>query len=94
MTPDAPGDPTDRAKPETVRGPAFLAGLATWVAIVFVILHLYAAMFGAPATLFFRPVHLLLALALVFVWFPLGRAPTAPFNVWSVVDLLCIGATL
>lgn len=94
MAPDSPGDPADRAQPETARGPAFLAGLAAWVAMIFVMLHLYAAMFGAPATLFFRPVHLLLALALVFVWFPLGRAPTAPFNVWSVVDLLCIGATL
>lgn len=94
MPTGAPGDSPERAQPASARGPAILAGLATWLATIFVMLHLYAAMFGAPATLFFRPVHLVLALVLVFVWFPLGRKPDAPFNIWTPLDLLCIGATV
>lgn len=77
-----------------VASPAFLTGLATWLATVFVLVHLYAAMFGSPATLFFRPVHLLIALVLVFIWFPLGRKHDAPFNAWSLIDLVCIAASV
>lgn len=90
-------DPSGRMRPvasSLLASPALLAGLATWVATVFVLLHLYVAMFGGPATLFFRPVHLILALVLVFVWFPLGRKPEAPFNRWTVVDLVLIAAAV
>jgi TRAP transporter 4TM/12TM fusion protein len=64
-----------------------------FVAVFFTLIHLYAAIYGAPPTMLFRPLHLTLALVLLVLIHPLGRRWNAPFNRWSVIDgVLLVGA--
>ncbi|MCG6115834.1 MAG: TRAP transporter fused permease subunit [Mesorhizobium sp.] len=75
------------------RGPAIVNFVITGLAVFFAALHLYAALYGSPATLLFRPVHLTVALALIFFWYPLGRRWDEPFNRCTPVDLACAAAS-
>ena len=77
---------SEEAQPTTpsVRALAVGAGL---VAITMSLYHMYVAAFGPPEAVIFRGVHLLFALTLVYVLYPLRpRAALA----WRVVDLVVL----
>ena len=77
--------------PVPLRLTAFLIGA---VATLFATLHLYAGIYGAPPAMLFRMVHLTLALALVFLAFPLGRSWAEPWNAWTILDALGFGLSV
>jgi TRAP transporter 4TM/12TM fusion protein len=56
----------------------FFNELRRWIGLVlsvfFVIVHLYAGFYGAPDSMMYRMLHLVLALAIVFVVFPIKPA--------------------
>jgi TRAP transporter 4TM/12TM fusion protein len=60
--------------------------LILFAAMFFTLIHLYAAIYGAPATMLFRPLHLSVALILLVLIHPLGRRWSEPFNRWSLID--------
>ncbi|WP_176245120.1 TRAP transporter permease [Oceanibacterium hippocampi] len=67
--------------------------LILFMAVFFTLMHLYAAIYGAPPTMLFRPLHLSLALVLLLLIHPLGRRWSDPFNRWSIIDgALFVGA--
>ncbi|CAN0584857.1 unnamed protein product, partial [Laminaria digitata] len=55
-------------------------------AVFFTLIHLYAAIYGAPPTMLFRPLHLALAMAILVLVHPLGRRWAEPYNRWTVID--------
>ncbi|MEM9321031.1 MAG: TRAP transporter fused permease subunit, partial [Pseudomonadota bacterium] len=68
-------------------GSALLAWAVLCLGSFFVLIHLYAGIYGAPDALLYRAVHVCTALALVFLIKPLpGR--------WRWLDLLGIAGTL
>lgn len=77
--------------PAPLRLTAFLIGA---VATLFATLHLYAGIYGAPPAMLFRMVHLTLALALVFLAFPLKRGWAEPFNLWTLIDAAGFGLSV
>ncbi|SDW06070.1 TRAP transporter, 4TM/12TM fusion protein [Albimonas donghaensis] len=70
---------------------AFLIGV---LATLFAMIHLYAGIYGAPPAMLFRMVHLCLALALVFLAFPLRRGWADPWNAWTILDAVFLAASL
>ncbi|MEY4645728.1 MAG: hypothetical protein RLZZ596_2559 [Pseudomonadota bacterium] len=73
-------DPTARA----------LRWLVTALAITMSLYHMYVAGFGPPEAVIFRGIHLMFALALVFLLYPLSRSGL----VWRGSDLLLMGLGL
>ena len=53
----------------------FFTEIRRWIgltlSVFFILIHLYAGFYGAPDSMLYRMLHLVLALALVFVVFPL-----------------------
>lgn len=68
-----------------------LRWLVAALAVTMSIYHMYVAGFGPPEAFVFRGVHLMFALALVFLLYPLR--PDAPLA-WRVTDLLFMGLGL
>src|SRR5688500_160045 len=60
-----------------------LLWVVTLVSIAMSLYHMYVAAFGPPETMFFRGTHLMFALTLVFILYPLvpGRSPW-----WRLAD--------
>ena len=75
------------ATPPRSRG---LAAVVTLVAVAMSAYHMYIAAFGPPEAVIFRGTHLLFALTLVFILYPLmpGRS-----SAWRIADaaLLAVG---
>ena len=71
----------------------FFNELRRWIGLVlsvfFVIVHLYAGFYGAPDSMRYRMLHLVLALAIVFVVFPIK-----PASGWRQVVTRTIDAAL
>jgi len=68
----------------------FLRWLVTALAVTMSLYHMYVAGFGPPEAVIFRGIHLMFALGLVFLLYPLSR----PGLVWRVTDLLFLGLGL
>lgn len=68
-----------------------VAGLILVLAIVFCVLHLFAAYFGYPEAHFYRSLHLTIVLILAYLLYPLGREKwdSRP-NKWFLIDLTAI----
>jgi TRAP transporter 4TM/12TM fusion protein len=66
-----------------------LAWAVTLVAVAMSLYHMYAAAFGPPEALIFRGTHLLFALTLVFILFPLAPQRSAA---WRLVDAALLAA--
>jgi TRAP-type uncharacterized transport system fused permease subunit len=53
----------------------FFTEIRRWIgltlSVFFILIHLYAGFYGAPDSMLYRMLHLVLALALVFVVFPI-----------------------
>lgn len=60
------------------------------LAFLFIVFHLYAGIWGPPDAILFRAVHLCLALPLVFLCFPLGRAWHGKIGPPFVIDVLLL----
>lgn len=68
---------------------ARLVLLAT-LSIYLVLYHVYIGIYGAPTNAIFLPIHLLIALSLVFLLNPLGAAGSRFKPAFAVVDGLCV----
>jgi TRAP transporter 4TM/12TM fusion protein len=66
-----------------------LAAVVTLVAVAMSLYHLYVAAFGPPEALIFRGTHLLFALSLVYMLYPLR--PGASWG-WRIFDLVLLAA--
>ncbi|HET7732082.1 MAG TPA: hypothetical protein VFK48_18815, partial [Usitatibacter sp.] len=66
-----------------------LAWAVTLVSVAMSLYHMYVAAFGPPETLIFRGTHLLFALTLVFILFPLAPQRSAA---WRLVDAALLAA--
>jgi TRAP transporter 4TM/12TM fusion protein len=66
-----------------------VAAIVTLVAVAMSLFHMYVAAFGPPEAVIFRGTHLLFALTLVYLLYPLR--PGAPM-VWRVADLVLAAA--
>ncbi|HUF79815.1 MAG TPA: TRAP transporter large permease subunit, partial [Burkholderiales bacterium] len=66
-----------------------LAWAVTLVAVAMSLYHMYAAAFGPPEALIFRGTHLLFALTLVFILFPLAPQRSVA---WRLVDAALLAA--
>jgi TRAP transporter 4TM/12TM fusion protein len=66
-----------------------LARVVTLIAIAMSLYHMYCAAFGPPEAVFFRGTHLLFALTLLYVLYPLRPRAAAG---WRVLDLLALAA--
>ena len=76
-------------EPPKKRGASWWNRTATWVAIVFMLFHLYTAYFGVFEAYFQRSLDVSFILLLVFLIYPLSKR--APDNRWFLgVDLLCL----
>jgi len=67
-----------------------VAAIVTLVAVAMSLFHMYAAGFGPPEAFIFRGTHLLFALTLVYLLYPLRREAAAA---WRVVDLALLAAS-
>ena len=74
-------------KAATTPGAAALRWTALAIAVVMSLYHMYVAAFGPPEALIFRGTHLLFALALVFILYPLR--PTGALA-WRALDALLL----
>ncbi|HEY2969976.1 MAG TPA: TRAP transporter large permease subunit, partial [Casimicrobiaceae bacterium] len=77
---------SEEAQPTTPTSSA-LRWLISAVAVAMSLYHMYVAAFGPPEALIFRGTHLLFALTLVFLLYPLrpGRSPA-----WRTADLVLL----
>ena len=66
-----------------------VAALVTLVAVAMSLYHMYVAAFGPPEAFIFRGTHLLFALTLVYLLYPLR--PGAP-RAWRIADIALLGA--
>jgi TRAP transporter 4TM/12TM fusion protein len=66
-----------------------LAWAVTLISVAMSLYHMYVAAFGPPETLIFRGTHLLFALTLVFILFPLAPRRSAA---WRLVDAALLAA--
>lgn len=72
-----------------------LAFIIVGVSVAFISFHLYAGMFGHPEAHFYRSLHLTGVLLLCFIVFPLHRESWSEKpNLWTLIDVVCIAATL
>lgn len=69
----------------------FMRLLITVIAVSMSLYHMYVAGFGPPEALFFRGTHLMFALTLVFLLFPLRRGGS---TWWRSFDLLLLAGGL
>ncbi|HEU0200621.1 MAG TPA: TRAP transporter permease [Burkholderiaceae bacterium] len=76
-------------KPATAPGTLALRWLVGAIAVTMSLYHMYVAAFGPPEALIFRGTHLLFALTLVFLLFPLVPRGAAG---WRALDLLLLAA--
>jgi TRAP transporter 4TM/12TM fusion protein len=76
-------------KPATAPQARALAWAVTLIAVAMSLYHMYVAAFGPPETLIFRGTHLLFALTLVFILYPLApqRSP-----LWRLADAAILAA--
>lgn len=82
-----------------LHGPAPRAGAPRWyaalialLAVYLVVYHLYIGVYGSPTNAVYLPVHLLVALALLFLVHPLGRRWNEKLRPASAIDLGCVAA--
>jgi TRAP transporter 4TM/12TM fusion protein len=75
--------------PATPPRQRWLALAVTLIAVAMSLYHMYVAAFGPPEAVIFRGTHLLFALTLVFILYPLVPAGRAA---WRVVDALLLAA--
>lgn len=68
-----------------------LLKIASIIAVSMTIFHFYIVVFGAPQLYVFRGMHLLFALVLVFILFPLTKTKNSPLR---IVDMGLIAASL
>ena len=66
-----------------------LARVVATIAVAMSIYHMYVAAFGPPEAMLFRGTHLLFALTLVFLLFPLPRRGAG----WRIVDAVLLAAS-
>lgn len=72
-----------------------LAFIIVGLSFAFITFHLYTGMFGHPEAHFYRSLHLTGVLVLCFIVYPLNRKSwSEKLNVWTIIDALCIFATL
>jgi TRAP transporter 4TM/12TM fusion protein len=69
----------------------WLRWLVAGVAVTMSVYHMYVAAFGPPEAMIFRGTHLMFALALVFMLYPVRPAGSAA---WRVADLLLLAGGL
>lgn len=75
--------------PATAPASRVLAGVVTLVAVAMSLFHMYVAAFGPPEAFIFRGTHLLFALTLVYLLYPL-RSGAAAY--WRVADFALMAA--
>ena len=80
----------DEERPATAPQAKFLKVVVSVIAIAMSLYHLYVAAFGPPEAYFFRGTHLLFALTLIFLLYPLK--PGGGWA-WRLVDLLLLAAS-
>ena len=80
----------DAAQPATA--PRWYAGAIALLSVYLVVYHIYIGVYGAPTNALYLPVHLLVALALLFIVHPLGRRWNEALRAISLVDLGCLAA--
>jgi TRAP transporter 4TM/12TM fusion protein len=85
VTPPLVSEETQATPPRT----RWLALAVTLVAAAMSLYHMYVAAFGPPEAVIFRGTHLLFALTLVFILYPMmaGRS-----NAWRAVDAVLLAA--
>ena len=66
-----------------------LAALVTALAVAMSLYHMYVAGFGPPEALIFRGTHLLFALTLVYLLYPMRPRGSA---LWRIADLVALAA--
>lgn len=66
--------------------------LALILSVFFVLIHLYAGFYGSPNSMLYRMLHLVIALALVFLVFPLRPAPGGALVARAIDTALFVGA--
>ena len=74
-------------KPATTPGSVALRWLINAIAIAMSLYHMYVAAFGPPEAIIFRGTHLLFALTLVFLLYPLKPRGAAA---WRSIDLVLL----
>jgi TRAP transporter 4TM/12TM fusion protein len=72
--------------------PRWHAALIVLLATYLVVYHLYIGVYGSPTNALYLPVHLLVALALLFLVHPLGRRWNERLVPASAIDLGCVAA--
>jgi TRAP transporter 4TM/12TM fusion protein len=80
----------EEEKAATVPQAKFLKGLVAIVAIAMSLYHMYVAAFGPPEAYFFRGTHLLFAMTLIFLLYPLKA--DAGWG-WRITDLALLAAS-
>jgi TRAP transporter 4TM/12TM fusion protein len=73
--------------------PRWYAALIALLATYLVVYHIYIGIYGAPTNALYLPVHLTVALALLFLVHPLGRRWNEKLRPASAVDLGCVAAS-
>jgi TRAP transporter 4TM/12TM fusion protein len=83
--------PVSDEKPATLPTAKALLWGVTLVSVAMSLYHMYVAAFGPPESMFFRGTHLMFALTLVFILYPLvpGRSPW-----WRLADAALLVAGL
>lgn len=76
-------------RPATTPAAVLLRRVALLIAVAMSLYHMHIAAFGPPEALIFRATHLLFALTLVYLLFPLRREGSAA---WRVVDVALLAA--
>jgi TRAP transporter 4TM/12TM fusion protein len=75
-----------------VAAPVWYRALIAVLTIFILLFHLYCATYGAPTNIVFLPIHLMTALAILFLIYPLGRRWSDPLVPASALDLVCVAA--
>lgn len=85
------GDSSVRASETSAYAAATSFAILT-LSFFFVLIHLYAGIYGSPDSLFFRSLHVNIALVVVFLAWPLGGESQRPWQ--RAIDLLWVAGAL
>ena len=83
------GQPLSDEIPATAPSSRVVAAVVTAVAVAMSLFHMYAAAFGPPEAFIFRGTHLLFALTLVYLLYPLRRGAA---SAWRIADFALLAA--
>jgi TRAP transporter 4TM/12TM fusion protein len=75
-----------------VAAPIWYRALIAILTLFLLLFHLYCATYGTPTNIVFLPIHLMTALAILFLTAPIGRRWNDPLTPASALDLACVAA--